>query len=308
MSSLRVLITNLAVSHPSGTETYVRDLAAGLTRLGHRPIVYSTVLGALAEEIAAAGTAVVDDLARLRQPPDVIHGNPSSGDDDGAPALPRRARAVLLSRSGGVARHAAPVPPAAALRGRRRHLRRALRPDAGPGSRPRARAAARGRSRPVPPPPAAARRSPPGAGVQSPGQRGDTPAGRPPGLLALRDRARRRRGRRRGQCGAARAACWATTTSSSPRRAAPRSRSPSAPPWCCATPTGPARWSGWTTGSGCAVSTSAAGRCLVPSARRRWRRRSPLRRRRGRRGRPPLSRRGRPGPRRWPTWWPSIAR
>ena len=75
MSSLRVLITNLAVAHSSGTETYVRDLAAGLTRLGHRPIVYSTVVGPLGEEIAATGTAVVDDLARLRRPPDVIHGN-----------------------------------------------------------------------------------------------------------------------------------------------------------------------------------------------------------------------------------------
>jgi hypothetical protein len=75
MSSLRVLITNLAVDHLSGTETYVRDLAAGLTRLGHRPIVYSTILGELAEEIAATGTAVVDDLARLPRPPDVIHGN-----------------------------------------------------------------------------------------------------------------------------------------------------------------------------------------------------------------------------------------
>jgi hypothetical protein len=75
MSSLRVLITNLAVRHSSGTETYVRDLAAGLTRLGHRPIIYTTIPGELAEEIAATGTAVVDDLTRLRQPPDVIHGN-----------------------------------------------------------------------------------------------------------------------------------------------------------------------------------------------------------------------------------------
>src|SRR5262245_61225117 len=75
MSSLRVLITNLAVRHSSGTETYVRDLAAGLTRLGHRPIVYTTMPGELVEEIAATGTAVVDDLARLRQRPDVIHGN-----------------------------------------------------------------------------------------------------------------------------------------------------------------------------------------------------------------------------------------
>jgi len=75
MSSLRVLITNLAVRHSSGTETYLRDVVVGLARLGHQPIVYSTLLGETAEEIAATGVPVVDDLTRLRRPPDVIHGN-----------------------------------------------------------------------------------------------------------------------------------------------------------------------------------------------------------------------------------------
>ena len=75
MHGLRVLITNQAISHRSGTETYVRDLALALLRHGHRPAVYAPCLGEMADEIAVAGIPVVDDLNHLRERPDVIHGN-----------------------------------------------------------------------------------------------------------------------------------------------------------------------------------------------------------------------------------------
>src|SRR5437870_4081723 len=53
MSGLRVLITNITLATRTGTETYVRDLALGLARRGHHPVVYSTDLGDIAREIEA---------------------------------------------------------------------------------------------------------------------------------------------------------------------------------------------------------------------------------------------------------------
>jgi glycosyltransferase involved in cell wall biosynthesis len=58
----------------SGTETAIRDLALGFQAVGHRPMIYSPLLGELAEEIAAAGIPVAADLDRLPEPPDIIHG------------------------------------------------------------------------------------------------------------------------------------------------------------------------------------------------------------------------------------------
>jgi hypothetical protein len=75
VSGLRVLITNVTLASRSGTEVYVRDLAAGLLAAGHAPLVYSTDLGELAGEIGRATVPVVDDLAALSRPPDVIHGH-----------------------------------------------------------------------------------------------------------------------------------------------------------------------------------------------------------------------------------------
>jgi hypothetical protein len=53
----------------------VRDLAFGLLRRGHTPVVYSTELGEVAKEIREATIPVVDDLAAVSTPPDVIHGH-----------------------------------------------------------------------------------------------------------------------------------------------------------------------------------------------------------------------------------------
>src|SRR6478752_4452282 len=75
MKSLRVLITNVLLYARSGTETYVRDLALGLLRAGHVPVVYSPMLGCVAQELLDAGVAVSDELAELGGPPDVIHGH-----------------------------------------------------------------------------------------------------------------------------------------------------------------------------------------------------------------------------------------
>lgn len=75
MGGLRVLITCITLAERTGSVLYVRDLAIGLLEQGHTPIVYSTELGKVAQEIQASTIPVVDDLDRLTTPPDIIHGN-----------------------------------------------------------------------------------------------------------------------------------------------------------------------------------------------------------------------------------------
>ncbi|HEX5715181.1 MAG TPA: glycosyltransferase [Thermoanaerobaculia bacterium] len=75
MARLRILLTCTTLARRSGSEAYTRDLAVGLLRQGHAPVVYSTEMGEMAHEIKMATVPVVDDLARLSVPPDVIHGN-----------------------------------------------------------------------------------------------------------------------------------------------------------------------------------------------------------------------------------------
>ncbi|MEO5823247.1 MAG: glycosyltransferase family 4 protein [Vicinamibacteraceae bacterium] len=72
---LRVLITNRILLTRTGTEVYVRDLAASLLRRGHLPIVYSPHLGEMAAEIRAGTVPVVDDLSAVGAAPDIIHGH-----------------------------------------------------------------------------------------------------------------------------------------------------------------------------------------------------------------------------------------
>ncbi len=73
-SGLRVLITNNTFAARAGTEMFVRDLALGLARRGHRPVAYSTVLGEVAAELERHSIPVIDDLDALGEEPDVIHG------------------------------------------------------------------------------------------------------------------------------------------------------------------------------------------------------------------------------------------
>lgn len=75
MAGLTVLIANATLATLTGTETYVRDLALGLLRKGHRPIVYAPQLGHIAEELQRATIPVIDDLKRAVATPDIIHGN-----------------------------------------------------------------------------------------------------------------------------------------------------------------------------------------------------------------------------------------
>ncbi|HEY7509457.1 MAG TPA: glycosyltransferase family 4 protein [Vicinamibacteria bacterium] len=75
MQPLTVLITQQSLAIRGGSTAYTRDLAVGLLRQGHHPIVYSTDLGDLAREIRLATVPVVDDLGALSVRPDVVHGN-----------------------------------------------------------------------------------------------------------------------------------------------------------------------------------------------------------------------------------------
>ena len=74
MSGRRILITNLRLEGWTGTELFVRDIARGLLKAGHSPVIYSPRLGRLAEEIRKETIPVVDDLSQLTAAPDVIHG------------------------------------------------------------------------------------------------------------------------------------------------------------------------------------------------------------------------------------------
>ena len=74
MDGLSVLVTNLMLTSRTGTELYVQELALALLERGHRPIVYSTQLGTLAEELRQKTVPVVDDLEAISTTPDVIHG------------------------------------------------------------------------------------------------------------------------------------------------------------------------------------------------------------------------------------------
>jgi glycosyltransferase involved in cell wall biosynthesis len=72
---LTVLITNLSMDWASGTVVYARDLALELQRQGHRPMVYTWLEGSASRELEAAGIEVFDDLWRIGDRPDVIHGH-----------------------------------------------------------------------------------------------------------------------------------------------------------------------------------------------------------------------------------------
>lgn len=72
---MRILIANATLATLTGTETYVRDLAIGLLRRGHAPIVYAPELGEIARQLRVATVPVVDDLRNVGVTPDVIHGN-----------------------------------------------------------------------------------------------------------------------------------------------------------------------------------------------------------------------------------------
>jgi hypothetical protein len=72
---LTILFTNIWLEHYNGSEVVTRDLAIGSLRRGHRPIVYTPAIGASAQEMIDKGIAVVDDLRRVAEAPDIIHAH-----------------------------------------------------------------------------------------------------------------------------------------------------------------------------------------------------------------------------------------
>lgn len=72
---MRVLFTNNTLAGWAGTEVWVRDMALELLARGHAPVAYSRRLGAVAQELRRATVPVVDDLDRVAEPPDLIHGH-----------------------------------------------------------------------------------------------------------------------------------------------------------------------------------------------------------------------------------------
>jgi Glycosyltransferase Family 4 len=73
-SILRILITNNTLAERAGSEMYVRDIALALTRRGYEIVVFSLVLGEVAEELSKASVRVIDDVKALDSLPDIIHG------------------------------------------------------------------------------------------------------------------------------------------------------------------------------------------------------------------------------------------
>jgi hypothetical protein len=73
--SKTVLITNIGLCYRSGTEVVVEQLADGLRRRGHRPILFASLLGPLAEAMRGRGHLVSDKPDGLRIRPDIIHAH-----------------------------------------------------------------------------------------------------------------------------------------------------------------------------------------------------------------------------------------
>jgi hypothetical protein len=72
---LKILFTNNTLATRAGTELWVRDVAVALQTRGHEVSAYSPFLGDVAEDLRGGGVRVVDDLAALVEPPDLIHGH-----------------------------------------------------------------------------------------------------------------------------------------------------------------------------------------------------------------------------------------
>ena len=70
---MRILITNLAIAHYTGSETVAELLADGLRRAGHSPMLLAPQLGPQADRMRARGHVVVDRIAQLPARPDIIH-------------------------------------------------------------------------------------------------------------------------------------------------------------------------------------------------------------------------------------------
>ena len=75
MRSLKILITAPSLAGRSGGVLYVRDLALGLLRQGHSPVVFAPQIGDIGRELRVATVPVVDQLDQIGAAIDVIIGN-----------------------------------------------------------------------------------------------------------------------------------------------------------------------------------------------------------------------------------------
>jgi len=72
---LTVLLTNIAFAFRSGTEIVIDQVARGLLRRGHRPIVFAPYVGGgLTEGLRKQGIAVINSLKSPGFEPDIIQG------------------------------------------------------------------------------------------------------------------------------------------------------------------------------------------------------------------------------------------
>lgn len=72
---MRVLIaTGWLGNRRGGTELYALEVAVELLRRGHQPVIFSPILGTVAEEARAAGIPVAATPGQLTDVPDIIHG------------------------------------------------------------------------------------------------------------------------------------------------------------------------------------------------------------------------------------------
>jgi hypothetical protein len=72
---MHILYTNNTLEKPAGTEISTRDAALAMLALGYRVSAFSCQLGQIAGQLADAGVHVTDDVRRIVDRPDVIHGH-----------------------------------------------------------------------------------------------------------------------------------------------------------------------------------------------------------------------------------------
>ncbi len=72
---MNILIANLLLDQRSGTEVFTEQLADGLRRAGHDPIVWVSKVGPQGDALRQRGHVVIDRLNQLPWRPDIIHGH-----------------------------------------------------------------------------------------------------------------------------------------------------------------------------------------------------------------------------------------
>tara|TARA_R110002051_G_scaffold318753_1_gene401553 strand:+ start:849 stop:2480 length:1632 start_codon:yes stop_codon:yes gene_type:complete len=72
---LKILIANLLLARRSGTEVFTEQLADGLRRAGHDPVVWVSNVGPQGDALRQRGHVVIDRLDQLPWCPDIIHGH-----------------------------------------------------------------------------------------------------------------------------------------------------------------------------------------------------------------------------------------